>query len=104
MFKDECMRETNISSDLLKKFTEGDNSVEKQIGCYSDCLSIKLGFLQDDHTLNTNGVIEMLSTEIPREAVDEFVKNCAGKIGKNQCEITLNWIKCDASIAKKIFQ
>lgn len=74
IIKDECMRKSNITSDMLRKFKEGNSSIEKQIGCYSDCLSIKLGLLQDDHTLNINRIIEIYSTEIPREAVDEFLR------------------------------
>ncbi|GAB0091146.1 hypothetical protein DMENIID0001_059560 [Sergentomyia squamirostris] len=104
MFKDICIRETNLTAEDLQKFNSGDQSAEKPIGCYADCITQKLGFFGQDHTVDQKQVTEVLSTEIPREHVQEFLQKCADKVGKEPCGISLNWLKCDASVLKKIIQ
>ncbi|GAB0091144.1 hypothetical protein DMENIID0001_059540 [Sergentomyia squamirostris] len=108
MFKDACMQETNATAEDLQKFNSGDNSgdnsTEKSIGCFADCITHKLGFFRQDHTLDQERVTEVLSSEIPPENVQEFLQKCSDKVGKEPGEISLNWLKCDATILKKIIQ
>ncbi|XP_059621999.1 general odorant-binding protein 56d-like [Phlebotomus argentipes] len=102
MFKDTCLKETNVTPDQLLKFRNDDPSVTKPVGCYADCLSRKLGFLKEDNSFDAEGTIKMLTTEIPKEKVDAFLKKCANKIGKENCEVSLTWLKCDEEIVKKV--
>ncbi|GAB0091145.1 hypothetical protein DMENIID0001_059550 [Sergentomyia squamirostris] len=103
-FKYDCMLKTNVSADYLISFNSGDTSDEINIGCYADCLTKKLGFFRTDGTADQEKIIEVVAWEFPRKQVQEFIEKFSKTVGKEPCKVSLNWLRSDDSILKKVLQ
>ncbi|XP_023014266.1 general odorant-binding protein 69a [Leptinotarsa decemlineata] len=89
----ECTSQTGVSEDLIVNARNGDFSEDNKLKCYMKCIFEELGALEDDGSIDVDGMIAILPDEIKETATPIFTK-CGTQAGVDVCDAIFQTHKC----------
>lgn len=94
-----CAKESGITGDDLAKIQAGNFAdLPQQYGCFSDCISKKVGLVTDADTFDNDAFKEKLASFVVENRIQEFFDGCSGKLGEGSCKVTGSFYHCIANI------
>ncbi|XP_055692335.1 uncharacterized protein LOC129795274 [Lutzomyia longipalpis] len=84
-----CALETGATEEALGSIDKGDlSSVKNLFGCFTDCVSKKIGVLSEDNNFTVEKFKEKISQFARDDLVDVIVNRCSAKLGSGECQVT----------------
>lgn len=94
-----CAKESGLSGDDLSNIQSGNfGAVGPQVGCFSDCVSKKLGLVDDSNAFNTEAFKGKLADFVLPDRIQEFMDNCNSQIGEEKCNASAEFYHCILNI------
>ncbi|CAD6201233.1 GSCOCT00000038001.2-RA-CDS [Cotesia congregata] len=91
----QCMAESGVDQTSVDKLQGREWEMNnKKLQCYSKCLMIKKGVINDDGTLNEENMKKDMTREFPDGKIDEVMMKCKDPKGADACENSLLILKC----------
>uniref|UniRef100_A0A1L8DPM8 Putative odorant-binding protein 56e obp n=1 Tax=Nyssomyia neivai TaxID=330878 RepID=A0A1L8DPM8_9DIPT len=90
-----CALESGSSPQSLAKIQSGDLSDIKELyGCFTDCISRKLGIITDDDAFHLNIFQDHVKQVVKPELVTLISEQCVDKVGSTKCTYTGTLYRC----------
>ncbi|XP_043265844.1 general odorant-binding protein 56a [Colletes gigas] len=94
-FKDECMADTKVDSEMIHKALAGDDTEnEGKLQCFAACILKKIGIMEQDGSINVEVVKKNAPADVPNEQIEEVLNKCKDITGATDCEKAGNLVKC----------
>ncbi|VEN34165.1 unnamed protein product [Callosobruchus maculatus] len=89
----ECLGQTGVDENLILNARKGEFPEDPKLKCYMRCILNEIGTIEDDGSIDVDGVLAVLPEEFKDQAEPVFRK-CANIGGSDPCDIVFLTNKC----------
>ncbi|XP_019868892.1 general odorant-binding protein 83a-like [Aethina tumida] len=101
---DTCLKEVGVSEELIAKAIDGDLVEDDKLKCYSKCLMVEAGVMDEKTGDISVAIIEEILPENLRESYKENLQRCAEKSDNDDlCEKAFDMFKCNHDLNPENF-
>ncbi|CAH1958897.1 unnamed protein product [Acanthoscelides obtectus] len=89
----ECVGQTGVDESLIINARKGDFSEDQKLKCYMRCIFAEIGTIEDDGSIDVDGVLAVLPEDM-RDFAEPIFRKCANIGGSDPCDIVYVTNKC----------
>nr|WNA08373.1 odorant binding protein 16 [Megachile saussurei] len=92
---EECSKEVDISIEKVQRALLGGEDEDKdKLQCYAECLLRKADIMDKDGNINEAILRKKMPKDVPKEEVENIIKECAKVDGDTRCEKAVEFANC----------